>query len=99
MSLAKMGKKRSDEFRELKSSQQTGKGNTFYGKKHELDFCERQSKRMSKSQKGAGNTNAKSVRYDGKLFGTMKMMSEETGISMYLIRKMINEGKVVLTNG
>ena len=99
MSLAKIGKKRTAEFRKLKSEQQTGKNNTFYGKTHGSDFCKRQSERMSKSQLGTGNTNAKSVFYNGETHGTMKMMSNKTGISMYLIHKMINEGKVVLTNG
>ena len=99
MSFAKMGKKRHEEFRKLKSKQQTGKGNSFYGKSHKADFCERQSERMTKAQVGAGNTNAKSIRCDGEVFGTMKMMSEKTGVSMYLIHKMIKNGEAEVING
>lgn len=99
ISLKNSGKKRTVEFRKLKSEQQTGQGNSFFGKSHKLDFCERQSKRMSKSQVGSGNTNAKSIRYDGEMFGTMKIMSEQLGVSMYMIRKMLKNGQAEVTNG
>ena len=94
----KKGVPRSKESREKQSKTMRGENNHFYGKTHSEEFNKRQSENKKITQKGSGNTNAKSVMYCGKKYSTMKEMSAETNISLYRIRNMIKSGLVRLCN-
>lgn len=48
----------------------------------------------SKKLSGFRSPTAIHVKYKGKIYGTIKEMSEDTNISYYLIKKMINNGEV-----
>ena len=98
ISASHMGKKVSEEFRE-KRRQHMLQNNPFKGKVH----SEKTKLKISKFKKtqyiGAGNPKAISVRYNGIIYPTIKIMSEETSISKYIISKMIKQGIVEKLNG
>ena len=77
----------------------SGEKNHFYGKLHSEEFKKMQSERMKKLMSGAGNSRAKTVRYKGTIYNTMKEMNYITNISLSDIRKMIENGTVEVLNG
>lgn len=85
-----MNKKRSLEHRESISKSLKGRNcHWLKGKK-----------RPNHSVKMSGGNNPISIKieYDGKVYETIKDMSNQTNISYYLIKKMINNGEVKVYN-
>lgn len=79
------GKKRSDSHKNAISKSLIGKDCFWLGKKrpeHSLKLS------------GGGSPTAITVEYQGIVYETIKDMSSKTNISYYLIKKMINNGKV-----
>lgn len=89
-----IGRKRSETSKLKQSKSVEGNKNHFYGKTHSEEFCKKQSIKQKSAQLGPLNTNAKAVIYNNIQYGTMKDMSTQTGISLYNIRKMVNDGSV-----
>ena len=93
------GRARSEESKAKQSKSMSGSGNHFYGKTHSEEFRKKQSDRKKISQAGANHNQAKKVKYNGVVYGCIKDMINKTGISSFLIKKMIKNGQAELCNG
>ena len=89
ISKSRIGQKRSEKSKLKQSLSVSGEKNHFYGKTHTDIFKFEQSERQKIKQLGCMNNNAVSIKYNNKIYGTMKQFSEETSISYYLINKML----------
>lgn len=70
-----------------------GVNNPFYGKTHSDEFKAAQSSRKKKAYVGGGNPNARPIEINNVIYFTMKDATESLGISNYVIRKLLKEGK------
>ena len=95
MRKARIGKTRSEESKIKQSKTTSGSNNHFFGKTH----SEASRLKMSESKNGiyvgGGNPNAKAIFYNGIKYETKKEMTAKTGISLYVINKMIANKEVV----
>lgn len=91
-----IGRKRSVESRVNQSLSVTGQNNHFFGKTHTEQVRKRLSEQKKTQYLGEGNPNGKSVIYRGVRYGTKQEMTNKTGISLYLINKMIETKEVVI---
>jgi hypothetical protein len=73
-----------------------GENNHFHGKSHSLETREKMSIAKRDIYMSGSNPNAKKVKIDNEIFETKVMASEKMGVSLYILNKMINEGKAEL---
>ena len=91
MSASHMGKMRSDEFRENRR-QYMLTNNPYKGKKHSEET-------RAKMRKPKSITHGTTVKYKGKVYAQKKHLAQDTGLSQYLISKLIKDGKVEIVYG
>lgn len=71
----------------------TGEKNHFYGKKHNHETRKIMSEKAKLRSKGADNSNAKKIEINNTVYGTMNEAATILNISMYHIRKMLENGE------
>lgn len=92
---AKIGKRRSTETNLKHSKSVSGELNHFYGKTHSDEVKALMSKTKKLEYIGEGNPNSSPLIYNDVRYGTKKEMTEKTGISLYMINRMIKTKEVV----